>query len=218
MKQLYHLQNPASSTLQFQLSRRISSAASPPLLRRGESSRFDISSCMQSQDGFLYFGRIFCSAKNRALRDSALSRSGPGYAVAKSLQSLARYRCPPKGGHNIYPAWSFRNLRQGQPPAPRAAPTPRLPLTPRAAPAPRAAPHAEGCPYTEGSPYTEDRPYTEADPHTESGPLRQGQPPHAEHSSSAEGSRPHAESNPSRRTQFLRQGQPPRRGKIRDVR
>jgi hypothetical protein len=36
------------------------------------------------------FGRIFCSAKNRALRGYALTRSGPGYAVAKPLQSLAR--------------------------------------------------------------------------------------------------------------------------------
>jgi hypothetical protein len=43
------------------------------------------------------YGRIFCSAKNRALRGSALTRSGPGYAVAKPLQSLAHEPPHPKG-------------------------------------------------------------------------------------------------------------------------
>jgi hypothetical protein len=36
------------------------------------------------------FGRIFGCAENRALRGSALTRSGPAYGVAKPLQSLAQ--------------------------------------------------------------------------------------------------------------------------------
>jgi hypothetical protein len=49
------------------------------------------------------FGRIFCSAKNRALRGSAV-RSGPGCAVAKPLQSLALFDAPQ--GVNLIPQTS----------------------------------------------------------------------------------------------------------------
>jgi hypothetical protein len=42
-------------------------------------------------------GRIFGCAENRALRGSALTRSGPGCAVAKPLQSLAHEPPHPYG-------------------------------------------------------------------------------------------------------------------------
>jgi hypothetical protein len=46
---------------------------------------------------FLKFGRISGYAGNRAFRGSASSRSGPGYAVAKPLQSLAHEPLAPQG-------------------------------------------------------------------------------------------------------------------------
>jgi hypothetical protein len=69
-------------------------------------TRYSASTCKEltnniRDSGKTSFGRIFYSAKNRALRGSALPRSGPGCAVPlKQLpqalaKSLARLRCPP---------------------------------------------------------------------------------------------------------------------------